>query len=120
MRPEIKKTEPRGHSRTETYKSVFDLLKHLTTLSSGSALLLVTILERIIRGGASKTYIAFSFAGFCISILAAVTAMFYLSLGMDKRIADHDRNFFAGAVAVTIAGFFSGIVFLVRAVYLSL
>jgi hypothetical protein len=52
----------------ETQKIVFDYIKHITTLDTGSIVLLSTLLENIFPNANWKPLIVVVFAGFSISI----------------------------------------------------
>jgi hypothetical protein len=47
--------EARWKSASEMYKLVYDLLKHLTTLSAGASLLIMTLTEKFVKGAAFKS-----------------------------------------------------------------
>nr|WP_143710591.1 hypothetical protein [Janthinobacterium sp. Marseille] len=103
------------------YKLVFDLMKHLTTLSSGSILILITLLEKVFRESPPTLYIRFSFGGFCISIIAAVVAMMVLSMNAaDGAITEGERTTFAAAASISAVSFSLGIIFVVFAALPSL
>jgi hypothetical protein len=113
--PEIK------NKKIEMYKLVFDMMKHLTTLSSGSILILITMLEKVFRASPPTFYIRISFGGFCVSIIAAVVAMMLLSMNAaDGAITDGERNVFAIAASIAAVSFSLGIIFVVFAALPSL
>jgi hypothetical protein len=95
--------------RVEAFKLIFELLKHLTTLSSGSILILITFIEKILHGPIANKFIKIAFSGFCFSILAALIAMFILAFKHDEEFTDSEKNFFAVTVVLSIATFFAGI-----------
>lgn len=103
------------------YKLVFDLMKHLTTLSSGSILILITLLEKVFRESPPTLYIRLAFGGFCISIIAAVFAMMVLSMNAaDGAITEGERTVFAAATSIAAVSFSLGILFVVLAALPSL
>ena len=77
----------------EHYKLTFDYLKHLTTLSTGSIILLVSFLEKIFAQPRWKPLVAVSLSGFTLSVLGALiqhTQMLYWSFP-SYRANDHPR-----------------------------
>lgn len=96
-------------SRVDAFKQVFDLLKHMTTLSSGSILLLLTFLEKILHGVSPGTSIRSAFLGFCVSIFFALVNMFFLSLHREEKVSNGEANFFAYTLMMAIMGFAVGI-----------
>ena len=69
----------------EHTKQQLDYIKHMTTLSTGSILLLTTFLEKLFVRPHWKLLIVISFAGFTISVLASVLV---------HTIYVHDNQFF--------------------------
>jgi hypothetical protein len=67
----------------ELLKVTIDFLKHVTTLSSGSILLLATFLEKLFQHPHLTFLIAISFASFALSIIGAFTSIIML-LGAEK------------------------------------
>ena len=59
----------------EETKVMMDYLKHLTTLSTGSLLLIVTFIEKIFTHPEWKVLVAIAIASLLVSILSAVGAM---------------------------------------------
>lgn len=113
--PEIK------NKKIETYKLVFDFMKHLTTLSSGSVLILITLLEKVFQSEPPTVFLRLAFGGFCLSIIAAVVAMMLLSFNAsDGQISEKERNVFGIASAIASTGFVVGILFTVVAAVPSL
>ena len=63
--------EPKSHE-IESHKLVLDYLKHLTTLSTGSIVLLVAFLEKIFLQPRWKFLVIISISAFAVSVLASV------------------------------------------------
>lgn len=59
----------------EGEKLFFESMKHLTTLSTGSILLLVTFLEKLFSNPRWKALIAVSLICFVVSIMCSVSSM---------------------------------------------
>lgn len=69
--------EEKGREKAdqEGEKLFYDSMKHLTTLNTGSILLLVTFLEKLFSNPQWKTLIAVSLICFVISIVCSVSSM---------------------------------------------
>jgi hypothetical protein len=62
-------------SDSEIFKAVIDYVKHITTLSTGSLLLLATFLEKIFVKPVWKPLIGVCFGFFVLSILGCVVML---------------------------------------------
>ena len=78
-------------NRTEHYKVVFDYLKHITTLSTGSILLMATFVDKLFVSSEWKILAKFSISGFMICILAA-TLSYTLAI-IDLRLSVKSNEF---------------------------
>ena len=98
--------------KTEMIKLVFDLLKHVTTLSSGSILLILAISEKIFVGKNFPKLLLIAPCLFIISIVAALMSMVVISFmsGQKKtsmiELAIFSWGFVVSALAFAIGMFF--------------
>lgn len=67
--------EQRHRDRIDGFKMYFDLLKQVTTLSAGSAILIATLIDRLFPTPKAKLLIAISLVGFLVALGAAVFGM---------------------------------------------
>jgi hypothetical protein len=79
-RPNTTASEPtnytvRQKAREEGTKLRYDAMKHLTTLSTGSILILVAFLEKLFTSPKWKALIATAFISFVLTIIASYMAM---------------------------------------------
>jgi len=65
-------------NKTKFIEQLVEYIKHFTTLSTGSILLLATFLEKLFANPKWKFLAAISFGGFIISVVASVVAYTYL------------------------------------------
>jgi len=101
----------------EGRKLQHDSFKHLTTLSTGSILLLITFLEKVFIHPQWRSLIVIALAAFVLSILASIWMMMMLaglvmSLGDLKKEKVVERVFWIG-ISVAGGGFLLGIICLV-------
>jgi Na+-transporting NADH:ubiquinone oxidoreductase subunit NqrE len=94
----------------EESKLAHDYLKHVTTLSTGSLVLMVTFLEKLISKRQWGFLVDVSFVSFLVSIVSAVAAM----TAILELMHDQDKKGFArklGALGFvgTWLGFTSGV-----------
>ena len=106
--------------RREGLKLFFEVFKHLTTISSGSILLLVTLLGR--SGTQQSWLIAISFVGFVVSTAASIIVMLSTARTIRRsdptdQLPDTIGNL---AYLIAVAGFGVGITFLSIFGYLNL
>ena len=99
------------NQKLEMYKLVFDLMKHITTLSSGAIIIVITMIEKVFSAKPPIGMFIFTLGAFCISIVSAITAMLILSLNATKGMTEEsDRIWFATSAVVATVGFGWGII----------
>jgi len=93
----------------DAFKLAFDLLKHLTTLSSGSILLILTLAEKIFANSPFKDGLFLALAAFSFSILAALFSMTIISFNIGGGIfSGRSLNTFTWGIALSALGFICG------------
>lgn len=99
----------------EGLKSFYDLFKHITTISTGSIILIITFLEKLFANPAWKGLVTASFAFLTLSIVASLTTMFFLSraIALLGQTPKREQPFFDGSMILTISSFLLGIICLV-------
>jgi hypothetical protein len=94
--------------KLETYKLVFEALKHITTLSSGSVLLLITLVEKVFKNPPPKLVLQWAFGSFLFAIGLCVIAMILLAFNAsDGELKGRELTAFAVATS------FGGVLFLI-------
>lgn len=98
----------------ESHKLSFDLLKHLSTLTTASSLLVVTLMEKVFPNPQWIWCVALSLVAFLVALICCLLAMAMLSANVGKRIADgsfpsDDANVFAWSYALGGTAFIFGI-----------
>lgn len=81
---------PNDEMRTEGNKLLHDTMKQLVTISSGSILVMIALLEKIFPTPRWKPLIALAFIGFLICIIASLVMMRAISLNVG---AAYTRDF---------------------------
>ena len=92
---------------------MFDLFKHLTTLSTGSLLLVLAFVDKMFPNPEYKFLLIAVFVLFGICILGSLLAMFMLPMLVitgSKPEKEIERSILAGAIVCSIFTFFLGIV----------
>lgn len=106
----------------ESWKLRYDTYKHLTTLSTGSILLLVTFLEKLFVRPTWKGLVIISFCLLVITVLASLVVM-NVTVGFIREIEIEKKDEKQGGVFVAIAlisfllGIISLIIFAVKNLY---
>lgn len=95
----------------ETQKTVFDYVKHITTLSTGSVILLATFLEKLFIKPAWKALVLFSFAGFILSTIFLTLSGFAIvrSMRTPENISPQLVSFTSWSFILGLASFLLGI-----------
>lgn len=91
----------RAKEHIEMAKFMADAFKHLTTLSTGSILLLATFLEKFFIQPRWKPLIAVTFVGFILSIIASFLVILGLGFTVKRSSKDDEIVRNVGAVLVT-------------------
>lgn len=96
----------------ERYKLLTDYLKHLTTLSTGSILLLAAFLEKIFHNPSYKSFVVLSLTGFMISVVASIIAHTYAIIdfpGDEPTFRREQANIGSYALLIAWLGFLVGV-----------
>lgn len=123
MKPKYKSAQTvtvssdKQNARAERHKYLFELMKHMTTLSSGSILLLITFLEKVLNEKIPHRLITLSSCGFCFSIIFSIGTMLMMAAYFGEKFPDEDKNYFIAVAVLAIMGFFVGMFSLTIAAY---
>jgi hypothetical protein len=104
--------EQRHRDRIDGLKMYFDLLKQVTTLSAGSAVLIATLVDRLFPAPKAKLLIAFSLLGFLLALGAAIFGMAGYAAKTrfsNPRNYDEIRDMGIGSTATTLVSFVVGV-----------
>jgi hypothetical protein len=66
----------------ESIKLIYDLFKHITILTTGIILILITFLEKLFQNPSGKYLVSISFIFFIISIILALITMAFMAQGV--------------------------------------
>ena len=99
----------------EDQKLLFDTFKHVTTLSTGSVVLLVTFLEKLFQNPEWKILVAVSFVSFSVSIVTSVFLMVVIGGGahLSRNPTEAEASVGLYSFTLSLGGFVWGIVSLI-------
>lgn len=80
--------EPKLELRAEGNKLLHDTMKQLITISSGSILIMIALLEKLFNAPQWKFLVAVAFVSFLICIIASLIMMRTISLKMGAAYED--------------------------------
>jgi len=106
--------------RFERMKLLFDLNKHITTLATGTLLLMAGLYERVFKTPVWKALAAFTFILFAATVICSVIAMFSFAMysrSTHNTPADPIRwgaTFFSLALVSLIAGVLAFVAFVLK------
>lgn len=105
-------TKQNDHYHAEGLKLHFDTFKHLTTLSTGSIVIMSVFLEKLIMQPEWKALVIVSLSGFILSIIGAVLTMMVFAAAYQKGGEANDFEVYLGlrGVATSAVGFLLGII----------
>jgi len=116
MKPSIEYTK-QEKANEESLKLSYDLFKHITTLNTGTLLILITFLEKLFQNPSWKFLVSVSFVSFIISIIFSIVIMFFLAQGiadfgeLEKIETKIARWSFIISIVFFIIGIFSFVLF---------
>jgi hypothetical protein len=117
MKLRARKVEEPHPNKMERYKLLYDYLKHLTTLSSGSILVILALAENFFKDSPLSPWLFRSLISFLVAILFALLAMIVLAGNIDsKRTSDNAANVFAAGFTFSGVAFLAGMLFVVTAI----
>lgn len=96
----------------ETAKAQIDYCKHMTTLSTGSIILLATFMEKLFANPCWKPLVVVSFIGFLLSVVSSVTQHTMYVLNGDafaRNVTDWRLTVATIAMIGIWIGFFVGV-----------
>jgi hypothetical protein len=104
--------------RFESQKLLFDLMKHVTTLATGSSLLVIAVVEKMFPNPESIWLVVASLIGFLTALFSSLVTMAAISLNAGKSQADggvsqEDANVLAWSFAIAAGSFFLGLLAIV-------
>jgi hypothetical protein len=106
----------------EGNKLFYDTFKHLTTLSTGSILILVALLEKLFTNPRWKFLVIIALVSFIVSIITSILSMFFVAgaitdvaLSTEKRAEDIVA--FVSTIAFLL-GIISFVVFAIKNFYI--
>ena len=96
----------------ERYKSLFDYIKHLTTLSTGSVVVLATFLEKIFQTPQWKQLAAISIFCFTASVIASIITytFYFLSFPTGKPVPIWAGTTGTYSLIITWISFIAGVI----------
>jgi hypothetical protein len=106
-------SEDAKKDRVEAFKRLFEFFKHLTTLSSGSILVVLALAEKFVKASGEAQYLFRSMFLFGISIATALIAMAVLAFhGDGTKPSEGALKLLAWGTVMSGLAFFSGITLL--------
>jgi hypothetical protein len=106
--------------RFERMKLLFDLNKHITTLATGTMLLMAGFYERVFKSPTWKELAAATFVLFAATVLCSVLAMFSFAMYSQKTHNTPDdpiergAKFFTAALSALILGVMAFVMFVLK------
>ena|SRR6266853_5873616 len=95
----------------EGFRLYHDTFKHLTTLSTGSILILVTFLDKLVKSPHWHALVPVSVLGFLFSVVTSVPVLFaYAGLSFqDPEVTRVAEKWGGPAVLAAVSGFLIGV-----------
>lgn len=109
---------PHWHvSQADHFKSLFDYLKHVSTLSTGSLLLVTTFLEKFFKDPLYSWCVGLAVGALLLSLIASLAAYSVMVLNFPRNdrefskasLSAGEKAVFAGGILVTWFAFLVGV-----------
>jgi hypothetical protein len=98
----------------ESWKLRYDTFKHLTTLNTGSILILVAFLEKVFTNPEWRVLVGIAFGLFLFSILAAMLSMIAIAKFVENLSLDEaDKEFGPVVILLSLGSFLGGVLCLI-------
>lgn len=95
----------------ESKKYVFESLKHMTTLASGSVLVATAVVEKLFPNAPSRLPVIIAMVAFVATVLAGLIGMTVLAVSMKtETVGGIEANVFAGSCVLAAVSFAIGII----------
>lgn len=94
--------------RADSQRLIFELLKHVTTVSSGSLLLAATFYSKLQNASISPTYLLIVFVCFAFAIVAAIVGMVVISMRLHAKLSTTEGTVIAASVVLSGYSFAGG------------
>ncbi len=96
----------------ESTKLLYDLFKHITTLSTGILLILIAFLEKLFQTPIAKFLVGISFACFTITIISSLITMAMLTQGIADlgNLWQEEEKIGRWSFLITIGSFLIGVI----------
>lgn len=104
--------EQKHKDRIEGAKLFFDTFKHISTLSTGSILLMATFLEKLFQNPVFRGLVVVAFLGFMFAVVWSVVAMTAFAARVNQSVPrDNDKlkKMWRTSVSWAILGFLAGL-----------
>lgn len=93
----------------EAHKLIFDLFKHLTTLSSGSVVLFAVLLDKAFPNPERKWLVGVAVVSFMVSVVCSTFMMFITATTTTREQVPDPNTWFGNVVGLAMLG--SGLFF---------
>lgn len=101
----------------ESLKLGYDLFKHITTLSTGTLLILITFVEKLFQNPTWKFLVSISFVSLILVIILSLVLMFFVTDGIGELEELHEQEtktnrwIFISAIVFFMIGMLSFVIF---------
>jgi hypothetical protein len=100
-------------TNSESFKQTFELLKHVTTLSSGAILVILAIAEKFIKEPSLSKSLFQAVSCFLAAILASLIPMTILAISASHgKLSDSEVSVLSWGFGIAALGFFGGMALL--------
>ncbi|ANE54715.1 hypothetical protein [Methylomonas sp. DH-1] len=109
---------PNWHvSQADHFKSMFDYLKHVSTLATGSILLIATLLEKLFKEPLHSWCVGLAVAALFLSLVASMASYTVMVMNFPRNdrefsqssLSSVEKIAFGGGILITWASFLVGI-----------
>ena len=95
-------------NREDSAKLFFELFKHMTTLSTGTIVVMGTFLENVFQNPEWMFLVVITFVGFIASLIFSLGAMIFFAIHVREPLAENEKTTATYLVILSMSGFLVG------------
>ena len=98
--------KPTHHAHlVESSKLFYDLFKHVTTLTTGTIVVLATFLEKLFKAPLWLPLVVITFVGLVLSLIASLGAMAFFAKHVREEVTEAEGNIATAFIVVCLVSF---------------
>jgi len=98
------------NSSRESHKLVYDIFKHITTLASGTIIVLATFIEKVFKTPVWIPLVVITFVGLILAVASALAAMTFMAKQVRNPVVVDQAHWAVKATALCVGSFLMALI----------